>query len=218
MQVRSWVRLALAFSLPVAVLSANQIVDSFNAGEPLATNIVWSTITDIGWYYTPSTSYTLTQIETIFNGAGTDRTITFAVFTDLPATGGTLLGSQTFNSALAEGSFAGPTFTGIPLTGGTTYFVALENIDGLGLNQVSFSTAGGVSGPAGSVSPGTEWQDTDSGAQFATEGCSDTTNWFCKPEIEFLQANQSGVPEPNSFLLLGIPVALAFFRSRLRSR
>ena len=104
---------------------------------------------------------------------------------------------------------------GIALTGGTTYFVALENIDGLGVNQVSFSTSNGENGPTGSVAPGTEWQD-DGDQQFGTEGCSDLNNWFCKPEIEFLeQSSVSPVPEPRYGLFL---VAAAGLLVALRAR
>jgi hypothetical protein len=211
------IRFLFALFLPAAGLFGG-VVDAFNIGLQQPPPTVWADITDIGWYYTPSTSYTLTQIETLFETAGTDRTITFAVFTDRPANGGTLLGSATF--ATDEGTLGGPVFTtGIPLVGGTTYFVGLENIDGLGVNQVNYDDPdNGANGPTGSVSPGTEWQDEDSSANFGTEGCSDTDDWFCKPEIEFLEANPTGVPEPDTFVLLAVPLAVAFVRRRIRAR
>ena len=214
MRIQTWVRVSVIILASVGILCADTVVDSFNIGEPLA-NITWGTINDIGWYYTPSTSYTLDQIETIFNG-GTNRTITVDVFTDTPANGGTSLGSATFDTINAQGTLDGPSFSGgIALTGGTTYFVALENIDGLGVNQVSFSTSNGENGPTGSVAPGTEWQD-DGDQQFGTEGCSDLNNWFCKPEIEFLeQSSVSPVPEPRYGLFL---VAAAGLLVALRAR
>jgi hypothetical protein len=224
MQFRSGVRIVLTLLLPATGLFADNVVDSFNIGLAQPSNTIFGGINDIGWYYTPSESYTLNQIETLFSpAAGTNRTITFAVFTDRPANGGTLIESASF--AATEGTLGGPIFaTGIPLIGGDTYFVALEGIsdssglNGIGVNQVDFSQNSG-DGPTGSVSPGTEWQDTNGSATFGTEGCSDTTNWFCKPEIEFLEAPAPAVPEPDTFILLAAPVALALLvRRRITAR
>jgi len=92
-------------ALPIVLLStllipaglyASTVYDSFNIGLPLqdgqnGDDCCVFGIEDIGWYYTASTSYTLNQIETIFDTLGTNRTITFAVYTDRPANGGTLL-------------------------------------------------------------------------------------------------------------------------------
>jgi hypothetical protein len=204
-----------------AGLYASTVYDSFNIGLPLQDDqngdlcCVFG-ITDIGFYYTASTSYTLTQIETIFDTLGTDRTITFGVYTDRPANGGTLLGSADFDTS--EGTLGGPVFgTGIPITSGTTYFIGLENVDGLGVDQVTFESTGVEDTPPGSVSPGTAWQDSG-GALFQNEGCSDLDNWFCKPEIEFLGPSVSAAPEPNSFLLLLAPAALAMIRRVRRPR
>lgn len=217
--MRVAVGLILSFLIPAGVASAAAVYDSYNIGLALQDNqggdacCVYG-VADIGWYYTPSTSYTLTQIETLFDTLGTDRTITFAVFTNTPADGGLELGSATF--ATTEGTLGGPVFgTGISLTGGTTYFVGLENVDGLGVNLVTYASTGVEGTPPGSVSPGTTWQDS-SGAQFGTEGCSDLNNWFCKPEIEFLGPS-AAAPEPNTFLLIIAPAALAAVR-RIRRR
>src|SRR5580658_554347 len=90
--------------IPAGLVSAETIYDSFNIGLPLQDDQNGDRcrvfgIPDIGWYYTASTSYTLDQIETVFDTLGTDRTITFAVFTDRPANGGTLLGSAGFSTS-----------------------------------------------------------------------------------------------------------------------
>jgi hypothetical protein len=217
MRVKIGFGIFLSFLLSAGLASADIVYDSFNIGLPLQNNqnsdncCVFG-IPDIGWYYTPAASFTLDQIETVFDTLGTNRTVTFEVFTDRPANGGASLGSATF--ATSEGTLGGPVFgVGIPLVGGHTYFVGLENVMGLGVNQVTFESTGVEGTPPGSVSPGTSWQDS-SGAQFGTEGCSDTNNWFCKPEIEFLGPAQT--PEP-SYVLLTAAAALAMvWRNRRR--
>jgi hypothetical protein len=102
--------LILSFFVSSGLASALTVYDSYNIGLPLQDNqnadacCVFG-VADIGWYYTPSTSYTLTQIETIFDLLGTNRTITFGVFTNTPADGGVERGSATF--ATTEGTLGG---------------------------------------------------------------------------------------------------------------
>jgi hypothetical protein len=213
--MRRAIGLILSLVIPAGLASASTVYDSFNIGLPLQQNqngdncCVFG-VADIGWYYTASQTYLLNQIETVFDTLGTNRTVTFEVFTDRPSNGGTSLGSATF--ATSEGTLGGPVFgSPIPITSGTTYFVGIENVSGLGVNQVTFESTGVEGTPPGSVSPGTTWQDADGLKQFATEGCSDTNNWFCKPEIEFLGPS-APVPEPNTFLLILAPAAFVIVR------
>ena len=225
MKAKHWVCLALA-SLAPTIVSASTVYDSFNIGLPLqdnqnGDNCCVNADTDLGWFYTPSQSYTLTGIETIFdNLSESDPTVTFGVFTDLPSNGGVLLGSATYTPAGGtlggqSGLVAAPTFTGIPLTSGTTYFVGLENIFHLGVNQVTFESTGVEGTPPGSVSPGLAWGDTDNSASFSVSNCSDPNNWFCKPEIEFLGPSPTSTPEPASLLLmLAAAAALKFVHRR----
>jgi hypothetical protein len=201
--------LRCAFSLCALSTAAfgNQIAASFNAGQPQAVNTYWAPITDIGWYYTPSTSFDLVGVDTIFTtttfAGDIDRSVTIGIWTDRPSNGGTLLESGSFNTATARGVYGGATFSGTLLTAGTTYFVGLENILNLGVNEVSYSTSGGNSGPPGSVALNSTWADSG-GAGFGTEASNGTT-WFDKPVMEFLEPSPvSGAPEPASMLLAGI--------------
>jgi hypothetical protein len=200
-----WLAASVAGMLFGGTAFASTIVDNFNSGQPQAVNTQWAGITDIGWYYTPSVSYTLTGIETIFTqstGTGdTDRVVTFDVYTNTPAAGGTLLGGGTASSG-PRGTYVGPNFTGINLVGGTTYFIGLSDISDLGVNEVSYSTAGGNAGPAGSVALGSTWVDSDGLAQFGTEASNGTT-WFDKPVIEFLTTEVQPTPEPSTLMLFG---------------
>lgn len=198
--------LRCAFSLFAASSAAfgDQIAESFNAGQPQAVNTYWAPIADIGWYYTPSTSYNLVGVDTIFTTTTSpndvDRTVTIGIWTDRPSNGGTLLESGTFNSATARGVYGGATFAGTPLTAGVTYFVGLENILNLGVNEVSYTTSGGSSGPPGSVAVGSTWAD-GGGATFGSEASNGTT-WFDKPVMEFFEPSPvTATPEPASLLL-----------------
>jgi hypothetical protein len=199
----------------------DQIAASFNSGQPQAVNTYWAPITDIGWYYTPSTSYDLVGVDTIFttttNPSDIDRSVTVGIWTDRPSNGGTLLESASFNTATARGVYGGATFSGALLTAGTTYFVGLENILNLGVNQVSYSTSGGASGPPGSVALDSTWADSG-GAGFGTEASNGTT-WFDKPVMEFLEPSPvSGAPEPASLLLACIGLGAVAFLGKATCR
>ncbi len=130
--MRVGIRLPLFFLVAAGMLSADIVVHSFNIGQPL-TNCCYNGDTDIGWYYTPSTSYVLDQVETVFSTSTnpsdpiTSANVTVAIFTDTPAKSGLELGSGSYTAV--DGTLDGPTFTtGIPLVGGVTYFVGLEGV------------------------------------------------------------------------------------------
>jgi len=83
---------------------------------------------EVGWFYTPSSSYILTGIETRF--ASTDgRTCTLEFYRNGPPSvgGSVLLGSAAFATA-ATPTWSGGTFsTEVPLAAGSTYFVGFRN-------------------------------------------------------------------------------------------
>jgi hypothetical protein len=217
MRNRFWGLAILALFLPAASLFGT-VMESYNAGQPQAVNTFWG-VTDIGWYYTPMSSYSLDGMATVFTQStdpgDVNRVVTFAIFTDRPANGGTLMASGTFNTSTARGVYGGALFAPVALTLGTTYFVALENVSHLGVDEVSFSTGGGNAGPPGSVALGSTWQD-NGGAGFGTQGSNGTT-WFDKPVIEFLAPAVGGAPEPGTWVLMAIPAALLYLRLRKRT-
>jgi hypothetical protein len=112
-------------------VSASPILDAFN---PTATgNGGTYNADDIGWFYTPAFSYTLDGIGAKFTTPIDGRMVTALIFSGMPGSL-TELGEGGFTPV--ANSFADAAITPILLTAGTTYFVALENVAGLGSNLV----------------------------------------------------------------------------------
>ena len=114
--------------------NADTIADSVNLGASGWSGAYWGS-SEVGWLYTPSSSFNLSGIETKFsipsNTSIEDRTVTVVLYAgSTPHNGGTFLGSFTFNSALADNNtLGGGTFaTPISLSAGSTYFVGFENV------------------------------------------------------------------------------------------
>jgi hypothetical protein len=122
--------------LILAVLLCNAasaaVVDSFNADKNPAAG-AWG-VSEVGWIYTPGSSYNLTGVRTKFgSGPGSySRTVTLEVYDELPSQGGTLLRSAAF-SPLAD-AFAGGSFGSLAVTAGEDYFIGFRNVNNLGSN------------------------------------------------------------------------------------
>ena len=194
--------------------NADTIVDSVNVGDNGNSGAYWGS-SEVGWLYTPGSSFNLSGIETKFsiptNTSIEDRTVTVVLYSGgTPANGGTLLGSFGFNSALADnntlggGTFASP----ISLSAGTQYFVGFENVgpaadstgpnnDDLGVNFTANSGATFLSNLYYD-SPGSPTCNT--GAGFA---CEDTnTDILGQPILAFLTPSQvSATPLPGALPL-----------------
>jgi sugar lactone lactonase YvrE len=133
--------------VPLPAASA-PLTDSVNA-DAAPSFLIWANpaVTDVGWFYTPASSYSLTGIRTKFlpvqpSDTG-DRVVTIEFLTAPRADGGTLLGSATFNSSTARGVLGGADFAApITLVAGQRYFVGFRNVAGLGMNVT------GACGPA----------------------------------------------------------------------
>jgi hypothetical protein len=86
--------------------NATIIEDSVNASQTPDCGCNFGA-TDIGWYYTPASSYELAGIDTIFASVPGSETVTEAVYSSL---GGALLASATFMpdaDVFSGGSFCG---------------------------------------------------------------------------------------------------------------
>ncbi len=121
------VLVCLALSLFARSASA-QIVASVNAAGPPGLGSSYQFVgPDVGWFYTPTSSFSLTGVNFHF-GTTDGRTVTEKVFTNTPAAGGTLLGMATF--APGSAGFYGGTFAPISFLSGTTYFIGVLNVQG----------------------------------------------------------------------------------------
>jgi PEP-CTERM motif len=115
----------------VAAQATAAIVDTINASSPLSGCCY--NATDVGFLYTPGFSYTLDGIETKFSSTD-PRTVTVAIYSGVPGSL-SLLASGGVNPV--ANSFVTAAVAPLLLIGGTTYFLAFENLAGLGPNLTS---------------------------------------------------------------------------------
>jgi hypothetical protein len=226
-------RICFVLGVMVAALAApaqasNILADSVNASLTADNGAYWG-VDDVGWLYTPGSSYNLIGINTFFSIPNLtivqDRTVTVAVFQgDRPSNGGTLLGTFAFNSSLADGHLGGGSFASpIALTAGQQYFVAFEEVGPLSptpnVNDLGVNFTADASGTFLSFA----YFDS------ATNGsCSTIHTFSCvdpnhdilgQPILQFFaqQATTSSTPEPGSVALLGAVAGLGLVL-RLKSK
>jgi hypothetical protein len=199
--------------------NADTIAASVNLGDNASSGSYWGS-SEVGWLYTPASSFNLSGIETKFSIPNLtsieDRTVTVVLYSgNTPHNGGTLLGSFIFNSALADNNtLGGGTFaTPISLTAGTQYFVGFENVgpaaDSTGPNSndlgVNFTADTGATFLSNLYEdlPGSSTCNT--GAGFA---CEDTnTDILGQPILAFLT--------PSPVTATPLPGTLPLFASAL---
>jgi len=136
---RLWLFAALLFAVsPARASYIDNINGSATPGSNLTNTVTFdSSVTGVGWYYTPSFSYTLDGIFTNFGQASTTvvtPTITVQLQTERPVNGGTVLEQGTFQGNSASGGFIGTSLGPVSLVAGTTYFVDLLNVTGMGVD------------------------------------------------------------------------------------
>jgi hypothetical protein len=113
------------------------VVDSRNASAAPASDY-WPLHADVGWTYTPASSYVLTGILTEFasSGGNPSESVTEEIYSGDPAMGGGLLASATFIATV--GDFVGTSLDHtVLLTGGHEYFVGFRDVGQL---QVNYTT------------------------------------------------------------------------------
>ena len=210
---------------------ADTIADSVNVGATGDSEAFWGS-SEVGWLYTPTSSFALSGIETKFsipiNTTIEDRTVTVVLYAGgTPANGGTLLGSFGFNSALADNNtLGGGTFaTPISLTGGTEYFVGFENVgpaaDSTGNNSndlgVNFTADSGATFLSNLYFDQSGNSSCNTGAGFA---CEDTnTDILGQPILAFLTPSQvSATPLPGALPLFASALGFIGLITRRRKQ
>lgn len=142
----SWIGvLALAMGLGSGArpASAQTVQDSVNADKAPAGASQWG-LPEVGWFYTPTTSYTLKGIDSRFgSGEVPSQNVTLEVRSAGGDTIGGVLRSQSFTVVNTYGIFQGATFSDLPLVAGTQYFIGFRNLLNVGVNFTS--AAGAVS-------------------------------------------------------------------------
>lgn len=178
---------------------ADMVMDRINDTKTPETR-KYQTARDVGWFYHPSLTYTLTGINTEFGPTVDNRTVTVEFFlAGPPSNGGSLLGSGTF-TPLAN-AFAGGTFAPIEVTAGTKYFVGFRNVSGLSLNTTT---------DIGAV--------VASDLRFDTDGLGGYTLISAPGDADrpILQFVGRAVPEPSGVLMIssGVLGLIAYSRRR----
>ncbi len=177
---------------------------------------------NIGWVYSPLTSYNLDRIETTFrsvpNFSAFPRSVTMTIWDDVPTSGGTILRSGSFVVGQG-GGVQGISFSDLTLDGGESYFIGLQNIRGLGVNIVEPIGGDFANGqPVGTEFLNGWYAGTNFEAFFPLETGNPNVpfNPFAAPILRFYG---SPVPEPSSAMLIAFGLGcVTFGRFRRLSR
>ncbi len=193
----------------VACLSVSARADVLETGINLgdtAKSAYYNGAVDEGWLYTPAASYSLAGISTEFsipfNTTIEDRMVTVVVYeNNTPANGGSLLGSFTFNSSVADGTLGGGTFsTPLSLVAGTQYFIGFENVGPLSATPNVDDLGVNSTGDAGATFL-SNWYTDGGGDTFANEDTAHDV--FGQPILAFYAVSTT-VPEPSTWAMMVI--------------
>lgn len=205
-------KLVLCAAVLAIVATARQahagwiIADSINAsatpafydpGSPFT--MTWNA-SQVGWFYTPSTSYDLWEVLTKF-GVADHRLVTVDVYQASHGANGSLLSPSAGAVPLRSAQFvpqtdtlAGGIFAPLTLTANNTYFIGFENVSGLGLNVTADSGATSLAG-------GLRFGFSGGGYLPASVG-----GFLSQPILQFQYdpPDAPATPEPASIVLFGI--------------
>ncbi|MGD9854556.1 MAG: PEP-CTERM sorting domain-containing protein [Planctomycetaceae bacterium] len=223
---------ALAFGFAVAGSTATAqasviLADDVNGSEIPGFFVYATGLNNIGWEYTPTTSYLLCGIESTFRSIPAPpvatRTVSLSIYDSVSDAqlGNAPLRTGSFSAGAAGGDL-GITFADLMLTGGHNYFVAFSGtpgVEGLGLNIVDFDVS--LPPPQPAVPPFNLNPAIDflsgwyTGANFTTFNSQFDSPGFAAPILRF--SSPIAVPEPGTFALTAGLAALGLVL-RLRRR
>jgi hypothetical protein len=202
-------------------------IDNINGSAVPLSLITNMNASNVGWYYTPSFSYTLTGIDTVYASVVTTRVtpiITFEIQTERPINGGVVLGHGTFQGDSSTGGKYHVDIEPVQLFAGNTYFIDFKNQLGMGLNfgTWEYDQFGNPAPSGGAVVNLGQWY-LDNGDGFATVR-TDGYNFAsdgrhvggAEPILNFVGVQ---VPEVSPGLLAGAAaVASLIVRRRRKTR
>lgn len=139
-KISNWIATIVVMVVLSAMGTANAaFVQSYNDGAANHTQTWGTELNEVGWYYSPSQTITLTGVETRFGNLGPSGvTVTLEVFdagVSAPFNPPAPIFTDTFSSAMD------PTWSGVTgivggpqLDVGSTYFIGFSGVVGLGVN------------------------------------------------------------------------------------
>jgi len=230
-------KLVLCAAAMVIVAAARQaqagwiIADSVNAsatpafydpGSPIT--MTWAA-SQVGWFYTPSTSFPLWEVLTKF-GVTDHRLVTVDVYQASHGANGTLLSPSAGDVPLRSAQFApqtdalaGGIFAPLTLTANNTYFIGFENVSGLGLNVTADSGATSLAGGLRFGFSGGGYLPVSVGG-FLSQPILQFQ--YDPPNLPPAAPDAPAVPEPSSIVLFGLGTCVvagsAAWRRRRSSR
>lgn len=179
----------LAFGIGTA--ESDIVALEYNANLSPANTAFPSNLNEVGWFFTPTTTFDVSGVNTRFSSTD-GRTVTASIFA-------TALGLPVTAAPLASGTFtagtslAGTMFAPVTLLAGVQYFAAFANVANLGVN---FTNAPG----AVAVSPA-RFTLTGDSVRFSNELNTSPEN---QPILQFLTPAPAAVPEPSTSALLAL--------------
>ncbi|MEO8621925.1 MAG: hypothetical protein ABI625_12720 [bacterium] len=211
----------IALSLTASRAGAQSIAASVNAGSTPVDEF-W-TAASVGWFYTPTTSFSLLGVYTqFFATGGTDRNVTVELLTAPRADGGALLGSGVFNTSSARGVFGGATFaSAINLVANTQYFLGFRNMAPPGAGDFSLVPESDLlpanyTGDVGASMLSTLRFDFDDDGQYLFDV---PDGFVTQPMLQLVQQDATTVaPEPGTVWMLIPGLLLLFGITRYRTR
>ncbi|MEA2711079.1 MAG: hypothetical protein QOF78_3680 [Phycisphaerales bacterium] len=163
----------LAFLCFAGHTHAQYVHESIN--EFLAPDAVVWNFSDVGWFYTPQSTFTLTGVSTNFSITD-GRSVSVEIYDQFPAAGGTRLRNASFFPS--ANVFSGGSFSPLTFTAGEEYFLGFRNVKNLGTN---------VTSQPGAASLGTAYVSDDGSYSAGAESGTRASN----PILRFLSSDQA---------------------------